>query len=94
MKTNLLLAAVVFAALITSTALAQGTATGPSTEHDIDVGPIVLIGDPNNPMSIDADPNGRRPLIQILVERNLFHCLTLNFTGCTALLGEHPVNCP
>jgi len=33
MKTNLLLAAVVSAALITSTALAQGTATGPTTQH-------------------------------------------------------------
>lgn len=41
-----------------NTALAQGTATGPSTEHDIVAGPIVLIGDPNNPMPIDLDSNG------------------------------------
>ncbi len=71
MKTNLLLAAVVSAALITSTALAQGTATGPSTEHDIDVGPIVLIGDPNNPMPIDADPNGL-PWVKGFFDPNAF----------------------
>jgi len=42
-------------------ALAQGTASGPSTTHEVESGPIVLIGDPNNPgspMPIDADPNG------------------------------------
>jgi hypothetical protein len=44
-----------------NSAMAQGTASGPSTTHEVESGPIVLIGDPNNPgspMPIDADPNG------------------------------------
>ncbi len=41
-----------------SSAFAQGTATGPFTLHTIDPGPIVLIGDPVNPIPIDLDPNG------------------------------------
>lgn len=44
-----------------NTVWAQGTASGPSTTHEVESGPIVLIGDPNNPgspMPIDADPNG------------------------------------
>jgi len=47
---------------ISSAVLAQGgTASGPVTEHEVEAGPIVFIGDPNNPgspMPIDADPNG------------------------------------
>ncbi len=52
MKTNLLLAAVTSALLFTSTALAQGTATGPFTAGIVISGPEVLIGDPNNPIPI------------------------------------------
>ncbi len=74
MKTNLLLAAVVSAALITSTAFAQGTASGPSTVHEVEAGPIVFIGDPNNPgspMPIDADPNGL-PWVKGFFDPNAF----------------------
>jgi len=39
-------------------AFAQGTATGPNTFHNVDPGPGVLIGTPNNPIPIDLDPNG------------------------------------
>jgi len=42
-----------------NTALAQGTATGPITSHIVDPGPIVLIGDPTNPIPIDLDPFGQ-----------------------------------
>lgn len=41
-----------------NTALAQGTATGPFTAGFVTPGPEVLIGDPNNPIPIDLDPNG------------------------------------
>jgi len=41
-----------------SSAFAQGTATGPFTNHIIDPGPIVLIGDPVSPIPIDLDPTG------------------------------------
>ncbi len=37
---------------------AQGTASGPATSHPVQPGPIVLVGDPNNPQPIDLDPNG------------------------------------
>ena len=37
---------------------AQGTATGPATSHPVVPGPMVLVGDPNNPQPIDLDPNG------------------------------------
>jgi PEP-CTERM motif len=60
---RLIVNSVIAAALFTicNSALAQGTASGPSTTHEVESGPIVLIGDPNNPgspMPIDADPNG------------------------------------
>jgi len=38
--------------------LAQGTATGPFTMHDIIAGPQVIIGDAAAPVPIDLDPNG------------------------------------
>lgn len=41
-----------------NTAFAQGTANGPVTQHDIDPGPIVFIGDAANPIKIDLDPLG------------------------------------
>ncbi|MEZ6190497.1 MAG: PEP-CTERM sorting domain-containing protein [Phycisphaerales bacterium] len=39
-------------------AQAQGTANGPVTFHNVDPGPFVLIGNPNNPVPIDLDPVG------------------------------------
>lgn len=42
-----------------SAAFAQGTATGPNTIHNVDPGPIVVIGDFNNPFPIDLDANGQ-----------------------------------
>ena len=54
-----LLAVALFA--MGNSAWAQGTASGPSTTHEVESGPIVIIGDPSNPgspMPIDADPNG------------------------------------
>lgn len=44
--------------MFTSSALAQGTATGPNTSHNVDPGPGVLIGSPINPIPIDLDPTG------------------------------------
>lgn len=40
------------------TALAQGTATGPFTNHIVEPGPVVNIGSLINPIPIDLDPNG------------------------------------
>jgi len=42
-----------------NTALAQGTALGPFTDHDIVAGPAVLIGSAGSPMPIDLDPAGQ-----------------------------------
>ncbi len=53
-----------------SAAFAQGTATGPVTTHTVDNGPIVLIGDPTNPFSIDLDPNGP-PWTKNIIDPNL-----------------------
>jgi hypothetical protein len=53
-----------------STAFAQGTATGPFTNHFVDPGPIVLIGDPLNPIPIDLDPNGP-PWTKEILDPNL-----------------------
>jgi len=44
---------------LSNSVLAQGTATGPATSHDIDTGPIVLIGSAGSPMPIDLDPTGQ-----------------------------------
>lgn len=56
------LAIVLILSAMGNTASAQGgTANGPFTVHEVEAGPIVNIGDPNNPgdpMPIDADPNG------------------------------------
>ena len=59
--TRLILTPVLAVALLTmcNTALAQGTATGPVTAHDVDPGPIVVIGDAANPFPIALDPNGQ-----------------------------------
>lgn len=57
---KLILAPILAVALFAmcNTVSAQGTATGPFTGHIVDPGPIVLIGDPVNPIPIDLDPNG------------------------------------
>lgn len=56
-----ILTATLAVALFTAcnSALAQGVAGDPATTHDIETGPVVLIGDPNNPMPIDLDPNAQ-----------------------------------
>lgn len=43
---------------VANSALAQGTATGPSTEHEVMPGPMVLIGTDLDPIPIDLDPLG------------------------------------
>ncbi len=56
---NLILPLLAVVALTFSgTAWAQGTANGPQTGHNVDPGPVVLIGNAANPMPIDLDPNG------------------------------------
>ena len=45
-------------AIVSTDALAQGTATGPSTGHPVVPGPMVVIGDITAPQPIDLDPNG------------------------------------
>ena len=60
-KTTCIVSTLVLAVtlLVTSgTAQAQGTANGPNTAHNVDPGPIVLIGNPVNPFPIDLDPLG------------------------------------
>lgn len=44
--------------MMCTSALAQGTATGPGTSHIVDPGPIVVIGDPTAPIPIDLDITG------------------------------------
>lgn len=56
---KLMVAAVALALLtLSSTAQAQGTANGPNTNHVVQPGPGVIIGNPNNPFPIDLDPLG------------------------------------
>lgn len=44
--------------VMAASAQAQGTANGPFTQHNVDPGPIVFIGDAANPIPIDLDPLG------------------------------------
>lgn len=55
--------------LFTSQVFAQGTATGPNTTHQVDPGPVVVIGDPTNPFPIDLDPTGP-PWTKTIVDPN------------------------
>ncbi len=68
---RLLLAPVFTLALLTmcNSTLAQGTATGPITNHIVDPGPVVVIGDPVSPIPIDLDPLGQ-PWIKNISDPN------------------------
>lgn len=84
---RILVSAVAMAVLMfSSSAWAQGTATGPNTFHNVDPGPGVLIGTPNNPIPIDLDPLGP-PWTKTISDPNF---LTLN--GGPLNLNESIVN--
>ncbi len=89
MYTNLkhIMSMFVLVVLVTSNSVfAQGTANGPNTLHTVDPGPIVVIGNPTNPMPIDLDPVGQ-PWTKTITDPNF---LILN--GGPLNLNESIIN--
>jgi hypothetical protein len=76
---------------MSSTAWAQGTATGPFTSHFVTPGPEVLVGDAANPIPIDLDPTGS-PWFKSITDPNglITSTTALSMTETILNVGTEP----